>query len=400
MDYARNIDSTKRSSHPYVDEYTGFTWNNIHSSRYNCFIENTGHLSFEPAPAFSNNFINPQFQNRNYYTGMQMQTKKVQLNLVFYQLTLADLNEALLWLDPTVISSFFFDYEPYWKYTCKLASIGTMEKYVDGCVFIPVEGQNRPVRKDLYIGRVQVTFETVYQTDAVSIYTVLATPLDAGQIFNVVNANPESSEERLDFATNTDELLIIGVDEASTDVDPNNFLEGYNNSNYFAPESQDPEQWPLVTGTYVKAADCWNLTLKNPSMKPVFFKLHLYDVEGNIKVEATRASNQNSDDVSYAPGGPIDVKHTPNTIVQATLLLDDEHKISLHYNSEDGSLLTADQSVEVLQGFERHNICDYANALSNIMVPPAQNGVYGKLFLNIYGVSNWCIEYDLYNYMM
>lgn len=400
MDYARNIKATKRSSHPYVDNYTGFTWNNIHSSRYNCFIENTGHLNFEPAPSFSNNFINPMFQNRNYYTGMQSQTKKVQLKLVFYQLTLADLNEAMEWLNRTKISDLLFDYEPYWKYCCKLASIGTMEKYVDGYTI----DRNTGYRQDLYIGRVDVTFETVYQPDAISIYTVYHSTRspDSYWVRDQDHPSDESLASPFTVKPGNQQFLV----HMSSAEDHSDLVDDLDVSAFFAPTIQ----FPLVehigrTATEgsegsengdVLGNKHWTIILRNPTPRPTFFKLHCYDIVDTLKLDYV--ATQGAD--SYTTNGPIDAPSNPITIAQAVLSLDTGHSIHLHYNSEDGSLLTANQSIESMQGLERRNICIFAQSLSNICIPGAVGNQYGQLQLELYGSNDWSVEYDIYNSMI
>ena len=175
----------KHSANPYADEYTGFIWNGHHSSDFNCFIENTGHLTFEPAPEFSNSTVSPAFYDGSLYTGTQTQSKKIQLNLVFYHVTLADFNRALKWLDYKKVSSLLFDYSDDWRYQCKLNSLGVTEKYVDGYCINSTHGSYS--KQDLYICRMQVSFETVDIHNAIYTYTKVVTKKNVDGYYELAN---------------------------------------------------------------------------------------------------------------------------------------------------------------------------------------------------------------------
>jgi hypothetical protein len=77
------------------DDFLFFTWNNINSKDYNCFIENKNDLSFSPHPSFSNNFETPLYQNTRYLLGTTTEGKELELNLCFYNITLEDFNYIL-----------------------------------------------------------------------------------------------------------------------------------------------------------------------------------------------------------------------------------------------------------------------------------------------------------------
>lgn len=175
----------RHSANPYADEYTGFIWNSHHSSDFNCFIENTGHLTFEPAPDFSNSTVSPAFYDGSIYTGTQTQSKKLQLNLVFYHITLDDFNRALKWLNYKQVGNLLFDYSDNWKYQCKLASIGVVEKYVDGYCINTKNGSYK--KEDLYICRMQVSFETVDIHNAISAYTKIVKTPNESEVYHLTN---------------------------------------------------------------------------------------------------------------------------------------------------------------------------------------------------------------------
>lgn len=198
----------KHGANPYADEYTGFIWNGHHSSDFNCFIENTGHLTFEPAPEFSNSTVSPAFYDGSLYTGTQTQSKKIQLNLVFYHITLADFNRALKWLDYKKISSLLFDYSDDWRYQCKLNSLGVTEKYVDGyCI------NSEYSKRDLYICRMQVSFETVDIHNAISTYTKVITEKGEDGYYKLTNSNSLPTYFRVHiFNVKVPQVIIYSID--------------------------------------------------------------------------------------------------------------------------------------------------------------------------------------------
>lgn len=384
-------------ANPYVDEYTGFTWNNIHSSSYNCFIENTGHLEFVGAPDFSNNFVSPAFQTRTYYTGMQNSSKKFTLNLVFYQLTLKELNAALGWLDRTIVSDLFFDYEPYWKYSCKLASIGTIEKYVTGRTMY----RGKP--SDLYLCRVPVQFETVYHPEAISTYCAYKYSDENSRLPLDPQYDDPQIQEFHDYSK-------IGAGAQYTP---------------FAEYNTESKKWePLIltserynTKTDIRAY--WRYVLKNPSAYPTYFKLHFYDVTSTVSVYQYWNNDYFDNGVSGSlgidqdgdgwvdPGFDIDAYENSMCICSITLNLDDDIALDLHYNSEDGTVLCANQLVEQLRSGDAQIPCQHKDAVANVYLPGAMDSDHpSTTMLEItldtqpgYNPSV-AIEYDTYEYMV
>lgn len=364
-----------RGANPYVDDYVGFTWNNVHSSTFNCFIENTGHLEFVGAPSFSNNFVSPAFQTRTYYTGMQNQSKKFQLNLVFYQLTLSELNAAFHWLDRTIVSDFYFDYEEYWKYSCKLSSIGNIEKYVTGRTMY----RGRPC--DLYLCRVAVQFETVYHSEAISAYAVCK----------------------------------------STEEGPASLVTEYsehNGSQYFPYTSYDETShaWNELV-TLVRREDgvqqpgYWRFLLRNPSSHPTYFKLHMYNVHSTATVHQYWNQDYWNSGLQGTWGeGDIDAYENSICICNVNLSLDPDILLHLHYNSEDGTVICANQLIEQLRSGEAQIPCIYKESAANIALPGAFDPEHpSQIMLEIditpsdtegAPVPQILIEYDTYEYMI
>jgi len=389
-------------ANPYVDDYVGFTWNNVHSSSHNCFIENTGHLEFVGAPDFSNNFVSPAFQTRTYYTGMQNSSKKFSLNLVFYQLTLQELNAAFKWLDRTIISDLFFDYEPYWKYSCKLSSIGTMEKYVSGRTMY----RGRPC--DLYLCRVAVQFETVYHPEAISAYCA----------YKYTNDAYDSADDFHEYSRTT----------GSNYMPFHEWKDAKMTIPGIVPiDVQLPKAWrPMIilnqdpTPT-TDSRGYWRFALKNPSAYPTYFKLHFYNVASNVSVYQYWNNDwfNNGDGASLGPVDTdgwvnkneldIDAYENSMCICAVSLNLDDDIWLDLHYNSEDGTVLCANQLVEQLRTGDSNIPCTHKDAVANVYLPGAADSDHPSTIMIEVTIDRRMltdvlpqvgVEYDTYEYMI
>lgn len=367
-------------ANPYVDDYVGFTWNNVHSSSYNCFIENTGRLEFVGAPDFTNNFVSPAFQTRTYYTGMQNGSKKFSLNLVFYQLTLQELNAAFKWLDRTIVSDLFFDYEPYWKYSCKLASIGVMEKYVSGRTMY----RGRPC--DLYLCRVAVQFETVYHPEAISAYCAYKYSNDI--------APEDPSLDFYDYSRTTGSDYMpfreYDYDRVHTinlaDNEGQQLLTNDNQELLLPTGSKMWRPMILTNKDYNQSTphrSYWRYVLKNPSAYPTYFKLHFYNVASSVSVYQYW-NNDFFGNGEYGSLGPVDTDgwvlpdeldidayENSMCICAFNLNLDDDIWLDLHYNSEDGTVLCANQLIEQLRSGDAQIPCTYKDAVANVYLPGA-----------------------------
>lgn len=398
-------------ANPYADNYVGFTWNNIHSSSFNCFIENTGHLEFVGAPDFSNNFVSPAFQTRTYYTGMQNSSKKFTLNLVFYQLTLQELNAAFHWLDRTIVSDLFFDYEPYWKYSCKLSSIGNMEKYVTGRTMY----RGKPC--DLYLCRVAVQFETVYHPEAISTYVAYKYSDDAGKDALFHDYSRSTGSDYLPFAE-------YGYDTVPLSTKYNEEL--CDDSGILLTVKGDVKIWRpmiIIDNNYqqqTKDIAYWRVVLKNPSAYPTYFKLHLYNVASSVSVYQYWNNDwfNNGKDGSlgltgsdgWVLPGELDIDAYENSmcICSVTLNLDDDIWLNLHYNSEDGTVTCANQLIEQLRSGDAQIPCKHKDAVANVFLPGALDPEHPTSTMLEITISkkagavdpNFAIEYDTYEYMV
>lgn len=377
MDYSlRKNKNLNQGTNPYQDKYTGFTWDSVHSSHYNCFIENTGHLDFQPAPDFSNNFISPQFQTRTYYTGTQNGSKKITLNLVFVGLTLHELNAAMHWLDRRKIADLYFDYSPFWKYTCKLSAIGTMEKYVYGKICLAHPNGSRIDTKhtyaDTYLCKVSVTFETVFESEAIAAYSTVG--LTSGKR----------------------DMLEIEVNQENypDDMDPELI-----DSSILYEKYQFQDETPNIPNdiiTITKTNHTYNIIIYNPFSIAAPFKIFLDKVHKSVRI---------SEDVYEFRGNQWKQVGNTRQLMYTQLRLDDNEYLNLDYNSDDGTVLCGGQLIESLQNDAAQPVCVFKQGLANVKVPGAIDDVTcSRLGLKIEfdeeSDPNLCIVYDGRQYMV
>ena len=376
------------SAKVYQDNYTGFSWKGVHSSAYNCFIQNTGHLEFVGAPDFSNTFVSPSFQAHSYFTGSTMQSKKLTLNLIFYQITIEDLNRALNWLNPLDSGELILDYSPLWKYIAKLSSIGVIEKYVAGKTIVNIGQSSSPnYVEDLYICKVAVGFETVFNYEAISRYTL-------GRTFNTVQ------EEEITTATTTSKpinLIPVTVeDDQYTQIsDTNNSLISiiYNNSS------------KAITTKNVKfasdTADKKIIILTNNGSVAIPYKIEFYNIHNGISV--WDYSNYSQDIDNYKSEAPISSSRSTPLIAYTTLLLDNEQYLNVTYNSEYGTMTCCDRLLQEIHGFRGKFLASYVSSMSNQYIEP-----HSSVYLYIEDDNNttasykatYAIYFDNYEYVL
>lgn len=366
MDYKLHNPATKRSVNPYTDNYTGFIWNGHHSSDFNCFIENTGHLTFEPAPDFSNSTVSPAFYDGALYTGTQTQSKKIQLNLVFYQVTLEDFNQALAWLDRKVVSSFLLDYNPNWRYQCKLASLGVTEKYVDGYCIDESHGSFK--KRDLYICRMQVSFETVDIHNAISTYANVVSRYGICDCMNIygkgaVGTNISDhyqfkalSYTPIRYAGNNPRFnLVVDVHNGRTATYVYQNIVTIRGIEYFKWRTDAPAMYQYIVCPKQMILDCLpfqpTIILSNFYPYPTSFRIHLTNfTTKNVIINQIQDNNA-------------------IPICSISLNLDDNQPISLHYDSKTGAVTTINQLINSLHNGNGDLLCNYCATLSNITIP-------------------------------
>ena len=147
----------RNNKYYYEDKYMYFTFNNIHSSKYNLFMKNSGSdLKFINNANSSSQFINPQYQNRAYYSGTNSPQKTFPLDVAAEGLTLHQYKEMMLWLKAGELGFLVFDSNPYWGWDVVLdkADDATYYEKSDGTLIVEFK----------------VTFKTVGTTLARSVW--------------------------------------------------------------------------------------------------------------------------------------------------------------------------------------------------------------------------------------
>ena len=129
----------------------------------------------------------------------------------------------------------------------------------------------------------------------------------------------------------------------------------------------------------------WRVVLKNPSAYPTYFKLHLYNVASSISVYQYWNNDwfNNGKDGSlgltgsdgWVLPGELDIDAYENSmcICAFNLNLDDDIWLDLHYNSEDGTVLCANQLIEQLRSGDTQIPCVYKDAVANVYLPGARS---------------------------
>lgn len=108
----------------YEDRYMYFTFNGIHSSKYNLFIINDNNLVIENNVGESSEFITAMFQEGSYYAGTRKSQKIFKRKCAAEGLTLSQYKAMMKWLSAGTAGFLVFDSNPYWGWTVVLEQVG------------------------------------------------------------------------------------------------------------------------------------------------------------------------------------------------------------------------------------------------------------------------------------
>jgi hypothetical protein len=122
---------TQGNNYYYYDDYMYFTFNGVHSSKYNLFIQNdTEDLKLNISTGAKLEFTSPKYQTGQYLLGATHPQRELpQLKLVANNLTRAQCLEIAKWLKPGTQGAFKFDYAPDWEYDAVVSSISEPNLY-------------------------------------------------------------------------------------------------------------------------------------------------------------------------------------------------------------------------------------------------------------------------------
>ena len=175
---------------PMLDKYATFRWDNEDMTLYHVFIinEKKGSLKFYNGPSFSNNYTQSQFESASSkFTGVTFKTQQISFTIAVYAITEELYRKLIYKLHPYTISNLSFDFEPNWRYVCKLSNISDSTRYIIGH-YIDDSGQT----KELYYTELKLTFDIIGDAVAQSTQEL---SYDPKQIGNTVTFNFTNSSE-------------------------------------------------------------------------------------------------------------------------------------------------------------------------------------------------------------
>lgn len=108
----------------YTDKYMYFSFDGVHSSKYNLFIENNNNLTIENNIGQSSEFVSAMFQEGNYYMGTKRTQKTFKRKCAAEGLTLSQYKAMIKWLSVGKTGMLIFDSNPYWGWTVVLDTVG------------------------------------------------------------------------------------------------------------------------------------------------------------------------------------------------------------------------------------------------------------------------------------
>lgn len=241
-----------------LDDYCRFHWNNEDAwEKYHAFIVTSkrGDLKFHTGPSFSNSYSTPQFGQDNNLLGVKYSTASVSFNVGFYYITEKDWRSILEAFHPLEIGWLQFDFEPNWRYQCKLNKIGDTSRYI-------LETYNK---EDYYYAETTLTFDLVGEPFA---YTQPYEFEQDGTEFKVKETDYVKSD--LDFPLDISiNLNLSKILESNTSEDKNNnftlaanfkyeggtsiqlFKVEFQNISYSDINSKTEQHWPaFITVKY------------------------------------------------------------------------------------------------------------------------------------------------------
>ena len=128
----------KNNKYYYEDCYMYFTFNGIHSSVYNLFIQSKNDLKIENTIGAKSSFVSAAFQEGNYYTGTEKTQKTFKRKCAAEGLTLSQYKAMMKWLTVGTTGFLVFDSNPYWGWTVVLDTVGDAT-FMDGANNLVVE---------------------------------------------------------------------------------------------------------------------------------------------------------------------------------------------------------------------------------------------------------------------
>lgn len=121
-----------RKEYYYKDDYMFFTFNGVHSSKYNLFVVNNGDgYEWITDTGASAQFESPQYQGYSYYLGTSRTQKTIPFNLIAEGLTQNEMKEMLLWLEEGNTGLLFTDWNIDWGYDVVISKVSNPKMLIN-----------------------------------------------------------------------------------------------------------------------------------------------------------------------------------------------------------------------------------------------------------------------------
>lgn len=197
-----------RNNYLHNDEYMYFSFDGVHSSKYNLFIQNNNDLTIENSVGESSGYVSALFQEGSYYTGTKKSQKTFKRKCAAGGLTLSQYKEMMLWLSTGHQGFLVFDYNPWWGWTVVLDSVG------DATVM---------ERGGKLLVEFDITFKTIGSYFARNRYAAYYTEHENGSTSSTCNGLPNETMMCNEFG-----IPVVFMEDAGNNV-CNYFIQSVNN---------------------------------------------------------------------------------------------------------------------------------------------------------------------------
>lgn len=136
------------------DNYTNFSFNDLHSKNFKVWITNKNDLKRNMTPNFTDKFNTPTYGQVRYYEGTTIDKQDITFNCVAINITANEWRAITNWLSPLAVGKLRFDWNPHYYYVVKLSKAITGEYWALNNV--------DPILGNLYNVTFSVSFSTVY----------------------------------------------------------------------------------------------------------------------------------------------------------------------------------------------------------------------------------------------
>lgn len=141
------------------DNYTDFSFDDIHSSNFKVWITNKNDLQRSMSPNFSDKFNSPTYSQIRYYEGTTIDKQDFKLSCAAIDVTLNEWRAICEWLSPLKSGKLRFDWNDKYYYMVKIS------KAPSGTMFMRSKIDN--IMGQLYVVEFTLEFTTMYDWAAI-----------------------------------------------------------------------------------------------------------------------------------------------------------------------------------------------------------------------------------------